>query len=87
MTDTDGSVTSVESPGETMSLPDSPTCGGRGKIRDEDGEKRKEGMGRVLGDSRRMKIGMEGKKRESEKEKEKERTIKPTWARMVRGKT
>ncbi|KAM0318784.1 hypothetical protein ACHAO8_001581 [Botrytis cinerea] len=85
MTDTDGSITSVESPGETMSLPGSPTCGSRGKIGDGDGEKRKEGMSGVLGDSRRMKIGMEGKKREHEKEKE--RTIKPTWARMVRGKT
>ncbi|KAF5870505.1 putative serine threonine protein kinase protein [Botrytis fragariae] len=88
MTDTDGSITPVESPGETMSLPGSPGCGGRGKI--GIGERKKmemdgEGLGGVLGDSRRMKIGNVGK--ENEKEKEKERTIKPTWARMVRGKT
>ncbi|TGO17073.1 hypothetical protein BTUL_0021g00720 [Botrytis tulipae] len=84
MSDTDGSITPVESPGETMSFPDSPGCGGRAKM--GDGEK-KGGIAGVLGDQRRMEIGNDGREKEKEKEKEKERTIKPTWARMVRGKT
>ncbi|ESZ92514.1 hypothetical protein SBOR_7086 [Sclerotinia borealis F-4128] len=70
---TDGSITSVESPSETMSPPDSPIDGLRM------GESTSHLMKGPQLESTRLKI--EGK----EKMKEKERTIKPTWAKMVRG--
>ncbi|CAD6449131.1 882c752c-023d-4039-a408-affaa6f655f5 [Sclerotinia trifoliorum] len=66
---TDGSVTPVESPGETMSPPDSPISSIRGKGLNSECMR---GPQLVNG---RMKINSN----------EKERTIKPTWARMVRG--
>ncbi|KAI9650828.1 hypothetical protein NHQ30_000862 [Ciborinia camelliae] len=75
---TDGSITSVESPSETMSPPDSPVH--RLKTKESNSQFM---MRRPLGDSTGIKMDGDGK--EKEKEKEKERTIKPTWAKMVRG--
>lgn len=67
-----GSVTSVESEGGMESLSGSPVKARVGKQGLENGRMRIEGM-----------VG--GREGEKEKDKERERTIKPTWAKMVRG--
>ncbi|QSZ35975.1 hypothetical protein DSL72_007097 [Monilinia vaccinii-corymbosi] len=74
---TDGSTTSVESPGETMSPPDSPlhNAGMRGL----------NAQVVVGGPLSSHGAGMYSRIDEKEKEKEKEKTIKPTWAKMLRG--